>query len=274
VLVGAAGDIACDPESDAFNGGRGTTARCAQEATARRLAAAGPAAVLPLGDTQYEGGALDGYGRSWAPSWGRFDLIAHPVPGNHEYETAGGAGYFAYFGARAGPPGAGYYSFDLGTWHVIALSTECQAVACAPGVAQEAWLRADLAAHPSRCTLAYWHRPRSASGGSQAPETDAFWRDLHTAGAELVLSGHAHQYERFAAQTADGAPDPSGGIRQFVVGTGGDSLTPFGAEIRPNSEVRIGVFGVLLLTLRAGRYDWRFLSASGAVLDAGSEPCH
>jgi hypothetical protein len=275
VVVGAAGDIACAPGARDFNDGLGTPTECRQGATARRLAFAAPAAVLPLGDTQYESGGLDGYGQSYAPSWGRFDLIVHPAAGDEEYETPGAAGYFAYFGASAGRPGAGYYSFDLGAWHFVALNSECRVVACQAFSAQEAWLRADLAAHPNRCTLAYWHRPRFTSGGSQAPETDAFWRDLHAAGADLVLGGHRHQYERFAPQTPDRQPDPATGIRQFVVGTGGESLAPFDTDVRPNSEVRIaGRFGVLLLTLGADSYAWRFVADSGAVLDAGAERCH
>jgi acid phosphatase type 7 len=232
--------------------------------------------VLPLGDTQYGSGTLGAYAESYAPHWGRFDLVAHPVPGDEEYEIPGARGYFAYFGPSAGATGAGYYSFDVGAWHLIALNSECDAVACGAGSAQEAWLRADLAAHPNRCTLAYWHRPRFTSGpASQATETDAFWRDLYAAGAELVLGGHNHNYERFAPQSPDREPDPAAGIRQFVAGTGGESLDPFGAGLRANSEARIaGVFGVLLLRLRPDGYDWRFVSISGAVLDAGSAPCH
>jgi hypothetical protein len=276
VVVGAAGDIACPPNSRSFNGGAGTAGRCRQGATARVLATASPAAVLPLGDTQYGSGTLEAYAESYAPSWGRFDLVAHPVPGDEEYEVPGGRGYYDYFGPSAGAAGAGYYSFDLGAWHLIALNSECAAVACGAGSAQEAWLRADLAAHPNRCTLAYWHRPRFTSGpASQATATDAFWRDLYAAGAELVLGGHNHNYERFAPQSPDREPDPASGIRQFVAGTGGESLDPFGAELRRNSEARVaGAFGALLLTLRPDGYDWRFVSMSGAVLDAGSAPCH
>jgi acid phosphatase type 7 len=275
VIVGAAGDIACAADEADFNEGLGTRTHCRQGATARRLALAAPAAVLPLGDTQYEDGGLDDYAQSYAPSWGRFDLIAHPVVGNREYGTPGAAGYFAYFGASAGRPGAGWYSFDLGAWHLIALNSECREVACEAGSAQEAWLRADLAAHPNRCTLASWHRPRFTSGGSQAAATDAFWRDLYAAGAEVVLGGHRHQYERFTPQTPDREPDPATGIRQFVVGTGGDDFAPFEPDARPNSEVRIpDTFGVLLLTLRPDGYAWRFVSESGAILDTGEGACH
>jgi hypothetical protein len=240
------------------------------------LAAAAPAAVLPLGDTQYGDATLESYAASYGPTWGRFNLIVHPVVGDEEYETAGASSYFAYFGASAGPPGAGYYSFDIGTWHLVALNSECRAVPCEPGSAQETWLRNDLAAHPSRCTLAYWHRPRFTSGrAARALATDSFWQALYAAGAEVVLGGHNHQYERFAAQAPDGAADPVRGMRQFVVGTGGDSLAPLGDELRANSELRItDAFGVLLLTLRPDGYDWRFVDAAGTVRDAGSQPCH
>jgi hypothetical protein len=276
VVVGGAGDIACRPGRPSFNEGRGTRERCRAAATARVLAAAAPAAVLPLGDTQYGDDTLEGYGASYGPTWGRFDLIAHPVPGDEEYENAGASAYFAYFGAAAGPRRAGYYSFDIGTWRLIALNSECEEEPCGPGSAQEAWLRDDLARHRNRCTLAYWHRARFTSGvASQERATEAFWQALYAAGADLVLGAHNHNYERFAPQTPDGEADPVRGIRQFVVGTGGESLEPFGSEIRRNSEVRIaGTFGVLLLTLRADRYDWRFVDAGGTVRDAGSQPCH
>jgi acid phosphatase type 7 len=276
VVVGAAGDIACLPRGAGFNDGRGTSTECRAGATARVLAAGAPAAVLPLGDTQYGDATLEGYAASYGPTWGRFDLIAHPAVGDEEYETAGASSYFAYFGSSAGARGAGYYSFDVGTWHLIALNSECRVVACEPGSAQATWLRADLAAHPNRCTLAYWHRPLFTSGvAAPARATEAFWQPLYAAGAEVVLGGHNHQYERFAAQTPDRDADPVRGIRQFVVGTGGNSLAPLGTDIRANSEARItGAFGVLLLTLRPDGYDWRFVDAAGTIRDAGSEPCH
>jgi hypothetical protein len=199
----------------------------------------------------------------------------HPVPGDEEYEIPGAAAYFAYFGARAGAAGAGFHSFDVGTWHVIALNSECLAVACAPGSEQDAFLRADLAAHPAACTLAYWHGARFTSGPSnQAVETDPFWRALYAARADVVLGAHSHNYERFAPQTPDRAADPAAGIREFVAGTGGHSVQPATAMPRPNSEVRATAFGVLVLTLRPGAYDWRFVADSGAVLDQGSGACH
>jgi hypothetical protein len=274
-VVAAAGDIACDPSNPAFDEGAGRGRQCRQGATARLVGGLLPTAVLPLGDTQYESGALADYSASYARAWGRFDAMARPVPGDDEYKAPRARGYFAYFGARAGRRGRGYYSFDLGGWHLIALNSSCAHVSCAVGSAQERWLRADLAAHPRRCTLAYWHRSRFESGvPPQATDTAAFWADLYAAGADVVLGGHAHLYERFAPQTPSRAPDPARGVRQFVVGTGGRSLQPF-ATVRPNSEVRIaGRFGVLALTLRPDGYAWRFVGVSGRVLDAGSAPCH
>ena len=274
-VVAAAGDIACGHGNAAFNGGAGTAEQCRQQATGDLLRRLAPAAVLPLGDLQYETGALADFRAAYAPAWGPLDPIARPVPGDDEYETPGAAGYFDYFGARAGERGRGYYSFDLGAWHLIALNSACAHVSCAAGSPQEEWLRLDLAAHPGACTLAYWHASRFESGPPpQATDTGPFWDDLHAAGADVVLGANAHLYERFAPQDPSRAPDPSGGIRQFVVGTGGRSLHAF-TTVRANSEVRIAaVFGVLALTLRPGGYDWRFVSVSGAVLDAGAAPCH
>jgi hypothetical protein len=265
-VVAAAGDIACAP-TDAT-----TATTCRQAQTAAAAATLTPTAVLALGDTQYDAGAPDEYA-AYRASWGRFDSIVFPVPGDEEYQTAGAAGYFGYFGARAGNPALGYYSFDLGTWHVVALnSVSCQS-SCA---AQQSWLHADLAAHPAQCTLAYWHAPRFTSGVQQKVETQPLWDELYAAGAEVVLGGHAHQYERFAPQSPDGAPDPTRGIREFVVGTGGKSHDTSFDAIRGNSEVRdTSTFGVLALTLRPGGYDWRFVPEAGASFtDSGSGACH
>jgi hypothetical protein len=208
--------------------------------------------------------------------------ISHPAVGNHEYETPGASGYFDYFNGTGNPTGPagdrtkGYYSFDLGSWHLIALNSNCSRVGgCGAGSAQEQWLKADLASHPATCTLAYWHHPRFVSGtnpGTSAMQT--FWQDLYDAKAEVVLAGHAHVYERFAPQTATGAADPLQGLREFVVGTGGNSRHSFGT-IQPNSEARTNSFGVLALTLRANSYDWQFQSVPGSSFsDAGSAPCH
>jgi hypothetical protein len=276
-VVAAVGDIACDPADPGFNGGAGTATRCRQGATSDLLVGRGLDAVLVLGDIQYEDATLAKFMASYDPTWGRLKAITRPAVGNHEYLTPGAAGYYSYFGTAAGDPAKGYYSFDLGAWHVVVLNSNCAAVGgCHAGSPQEQWLAADLAAHPDRCTLAYWHHPRFSSGphGNDA-STDAFWRALYAAGADVILTGHDHVYERFAPQDPDGAVDPGRGIRQFVVGTGGKNLTSF-PVVRANSEVRnADTFGVLEMTLRPSGYEWKFLPAAGGTFtDSGTAACH
>ena len=276
VKVAAAGDIACDPADPDFARGSGSADECRQQATSDLLVGAGYAGVLVLGDIQYETGSRRAFESSYDASWGRAKAVTRPVPGNHEYGTAGGAGYFGYFGAAAGDPAKGYYSFDIGDWHVVALNSTCGEVGgCDAGSAQERWLRADLAAHPARCTLAYWHHPRYSSGSHGSDRTfAAFWQALVDADADLVLVGHDHGYERFAPQNARGHRDLARGIREFVVGTGGRSLRTF-TRVSPNSEARDATsFGVLELTLGADVYEWRFRPAVGRFTDAGSARCY
>jgi len=274
--IAAAGDIACDPASSSFNGGQGSGLNCRQLATSDLLVGAGYAAVLALGDIQYEDGARSKFDLSYDPSWGRVESITKPAPGNHEYQTAGAAGYYDYFGAAAGDPAKGYYSFELGGWHIVTLNSNCSAVGgCGAGSAQEQWLRADLTASPASCTLAYWHHPRFSSGehGSDSTYT-AFWQALYDADADVVLVGHDHDYERFAPQTPSGALDLTRGIREFVVGTGGKNVRTF-PNVKPNSEVRDATsLGVLELTLGSGTYEWRFRPAVGSFADSGSAACH
>jgi acid phosphatase type 7 len=290
-VVAAAGDIACAPANPSFNGGLGTPTACAQKRTSDLLAGAGLAAVLALGDNQYDSGTLAEYTASFDATWGRVKPILHPVAGNHEYVTTGADGYFDYFngaGAATGPAGRrglGYYSFDLGAWHLVALNSNCAAVpgGCGAGSPQEQWLAADLSAHPATCTLAYWHHPRWSSGADVGNdgELSALWNDLYAAGAEVVLSGHGHLYERFAPQAATtagqpaGTLDPARGLREFVVGTGGEDHAEAGA-VQPNSEVRDdNTFGVLELALHPGSYAWRFVpEAGGTFSDSGTAPCH
>ena len=275
-VIAAAGDIACDVNSTSYNGGAGTGTACMQRAVSDLLVNQPWDGILPLGDNQYESGQLLNFQRVYDPTWGRLRFVSYPIPGNHEYQTAGGAGYYSYYGAAAGDPAKGYYSYDLGKWHLIALNGECASVAgCGPGSAQEQWLAADLAAHPTSCTLAYWHEPRFSSGSEHGndPTYDAFWRDLYGAGAEIVLNGHDHDYERFAPQTPDAVADTASGVREFVVGTGGINQMPFGT-LRSNSDYRANGFGALRLTLHDGTYDWSFLSIDGSITDSGSGSCH
>jgi 3',5'-cyclic AMP phosphodiesterase CpdA len=233
--------------------------------------------VLTLGDNQYENGTLAKFRRSYDRSWGRLKGRTRPAPGNHDYRTRRAAGYFDYFGARAGRRSRGYNGFNLDGWHLIALNSECTQVGgCGSGSRQERWLRADLAAHPARCVLAYWHKPRFSSGmHGNDPTYAAFWRALYKAGAEVVLVGHDHDYERFAPQTPSGRADRARGVRQFVVGTGGKTHYGF-RRIRANSQVRnSNTFGVLRLTLHASGYDWRFVPEPGKTFtDTGHGTCH
>lgn len=273
-MIVAAGDIACDPDEDEFNGGQGTQTECRQRATARQIDEIAPDAVLALGDLQYSNGTE--FEEAYEPTWGRFKEMTFPVPGNHEYESEGARGYYAYFGKRAGKPDEGYYSFELGAWHVIALNANCPPVGgCESGSPQAEWLRRDLEKHPARCTLAFWHQPRFSSGFHGDDEDVAdFWQILHEAGVDVVLNGHDHDYERFAPQDPAGRPDPDG-IREFVVGTGGKSLRAF-EEIEPTSVARTSsVYGVLRMTLDATGYDWRFVPVPGEEFaDAGGGRCH
>ncbi len=263
VLVGA-GDIAsCISDGD--------------EATARLLDSIG-GVVFTLGDHAYEAGTPIEFAACYDPSWGRHRSRTRPSPGNHDYLTDGASGYFEYFGGAAGDPGKGYYSYTLGSWHIIVLNSNCEAIGgCGPGSPQERWLRANLAAHPVICTLAYWHHARFSSGphGDEAA-VEAFWQALYENGADVVLAGHNHVYERFAPQKPNGEPDPVRGLRQFVVGTGGVSHHKFAGRPAANSEVRNDdTFGVLKLTLRPGNYEWQFIPVAGkAFTDSGIGRCH
>jgi acid phosphatase type 7 len=282
-VIAAAGDIACDPLSADLNGGRGAHGACQDRVTAALLARRDLAAVLTLGDNQYEDGRLSAFRTVYDRTWGRVKGITHPAVGNHEYRTPGATGYFDYFNGvgqaigPAGERGKGYYSFDIGAWHLIALNSNCDQVGgCESGSPQERWLQADLAAHASLCTLAYWHHPRFSSGQEgTSSRVAALWQDLYDAGADLVLVGHAHDYERFAPQDPTGTADPARGIREIVVGTGGKRHYGF-LDVQPNSAVRnADTWGVVELTLHATGYDWRFVpEAGGWFTDAGSAPCH
>lgn len=259
----AAGDIA----SCSSNGDEATAAVLAQQA----------GTVVALGDTVYETGTPTEFANCYDPSWGAAKARTHPVVGNHEYGTPGASGYFSYFGAAAGDPAKGWYSFDRAGWHVVVLNSNCSEIGgCGTGSAQEQWLRADLAAHPAQCTLAAWHHPRFSSATTTGTTSvQALWQALYDGGAEIVLAGHAHVYERFAPQTATGVLDLARGIRQFTVGTGGKSLSSFGSTL-PNSEVRSNEsFGVLRLTLGSGTYSWSFLPVAGETFtDSGTANCH
>ncbi|MDQ2982470.1 MAG: DNRLRE domain-containing protein [Actinomycetota bacterium] len=258
----AAGDIAgCDT-----NGDEQTAALVAQI----------PGTVAALGDLVYETGNALEFANCYDPTWGKFKTRTRPAVGNHEYNTPGAGPYYNYFGAVAGEPGKGYYSYDLGRWHVVVLNSNCLNVSCEGGSAQEQWLRADLGAHRSFCTLAYWHHPRFSSGPiGDDTMTDDLWSALYANGADVILVAHDHEYERFAPQRPDQKPSPTRGIRQFVVGTGGRSHHAF-THVSANSEVRDDTtFGVLKLELHAARYAWQFVPVAGqSFTDSGTALCH
>jgi len=268
-VVVAAGDIAtCNSANDSATAG---------------LVEGIPGTVLTLGDNAYPDGSAGDYSRCYGPTWGRPGIKSRtrPSPGNHEYVTRGAAAYYRYFGAAAGPSGKGWYSFDLGSWHLVSLNSNCVS-GCGPGSPMERWLKADLAATSKRCILAYWHHPRFFTpaiepGASHLETSDtrmtAIWSDLQAAGADVVLSGHRHVYERFARQDSAGRADPSG-MREFIVGTGGAIHESFKRKPAAHSEVRQEqTFGVLKLTLHATGYDWQFIPTTGGFRDAGSETC-
>jgi acid phosphatase type 7 len=263
VLVGA-GDIAdCKDLSGA-------------EATAKLLDRI-PGTVMAIGDLAYPDGSRENF-VCYDKTWGRMKSRTRPAPGNHEFHTLSASYYFNYFGGAAGDAKLGYYSYNLGTWHIIVLNSECEAIGgCGIGSPEEKWLREDLAAHPVACTLAYFHKPLFSSGSAHGddPAIRPLWWVLYHANADVVINGHDHDYERFAPQDPDAKLDPNRGIREFVVGTGGKNHRPFGA-IHENSEVRDATaFGVLKLTLRPGAYNWQFVPEDGKTFtDSGNGTCH
>jgi len=247
----------------------GSATSCAP--TANVVQAVHPAAVLTLGDNAYEDGTRAQYNAYYDPNWGRFKAITHPTTGNHDYHTSEAAGYFSYFGRQAP---AAYYSYDVGTWHLIAIGAMA-GVPAGAGSAEEKWLRAELAAHRNQCVLAYWHEPRWSSGSVHGNDSSsaALWRDLYAAHADIVINGHDHNYQRYAPLNPSGTFDPNG-IREFVVGTGGwghygfTTTTPM-PEVRNNTD-----YGILKLTLHRGSYDWQFVPVGGGSFrDAGSGSC-
>ena len=263
ILVGA-GDIAdCRDLSGA-------------EATAKLLEQI-PGTVVAVGDLAYPDGSKENF-QCYDKTWGRARTRTRPAVGNHEFHAAGATPYFDYFDASAGDPKDGYYSYELGRWHIVVLNSECQDVGgCDAASRQVQWLRTDLAAHPAACTLAYWHKPLFSSGSAHGndPEMKPLWQALYDANADVVINGHDPNYERFAPQNPEGGSDAARGIREFVVGTGGKNHRPI-VLAKPNSESRnADVYGVLKLSLRAGAYDWQFIAEVGKqFVDSGSGKCH
>lgn len=264
VRIVAAGDIACDPDLAAP---RGNT--CRHAATADLIKSLAPAAVLVLGDIQYEDGSATDFARAYDPTWGDFRFKTYPVPGNHEYHQPAAVDYFAYFGVRAHGPN-GWYAFDLGEWRIYALNTECSKIDCS---AERDWLARDLTANPKTCSLAFMHRPRFSSG-KHGDDTvpGPFWRAMYAHDVDVVLAGHDHDYERFTTLRPDGTYSAAG-IQSFVVGTGGKNLEGWGT-VHPRSRFRYNSqHGVLQLDLGSGSYSWSFRTISGLTPDQGTKTC-
>ena len=265
VLVGA-GDIAsCDDLAGAY-------------ATAKLIEKI-PGTVFAVGDLAYPDGSDQNFADCYAPTWGRFKDRTRPAPGNHEYHVDGASGYARYFGAAAGDATKGYYSYDLGSWHIMALNSQCVEVGgCELNSPQGQWLKHDLEQHPAACTLAYFHKPLFSSGAKHGNDLTVLplWRILYAGGADVILGGHDHDYERFAPQDPDGKLDTEHGIREFVVGSGGKNSHRAFRIPKPNSEVRnADTFGVLKLTLHPSSYDWEFMPEAGKTFtDSGKGSCH
>jgi hypothetical protein len=285
-VVLAAGDVACAPTESGYNGGAGIPGQCHMKATSDILMGTPASTVMMLGDSQYNSGALADLQTSYGASWGRVLANTRPTVGNHEYGQSGAGGYFSYFQDAATPqqPGCrkncwGYYSYDVGNWHIAVINTECtrigSGVGCAVGSPQEQWLNADLAAHASGCTMVVGHRPRWSSNSFASSDIAPLIDVMYARGVDVMLTGHAHSYERFAPQNAAGQRDDAAGIREFVVGTGGENYSGFGTVVA-NSEVRKNqIFGVFKLVLHPGRFDWSFVpDPATPFADSGSQACH
>jgi hypothetical protein len=277
-IVAVAGDIACEAIDSDFAGEDPN--QCQHRATADLLAEAD--AIIPVGDLQYPDGTLETFDQSYDRTWGKYADESYPVPGNHDYHVDDAEGYFDYWAMKGRPVGtdrSGYYSWDLDSWHLIALNSNCDDVACDEGSPQNDFLEQDLASTTQPCVLAYWHHPLFNSGESHGDSTpsgaEAFWEDLYSARADLVLNGHEHNYQRYAKQDPEGR-SMSDGIREFVVGTGGKSHYGLLEEKEPNYETGNATdFGVLLLYLGDGAYSWEFRAVDGTRLDAGGPvPCN
>jgi hypothetical protein len=291
-VVAAIGDVACDPSNAAFNGGQGNGRSCRQAATATTIAGLpNLRALLFLGDNQYYCASTTAFMSSFDPTFKRFRALYRPAVGNHEYITTGGgvgcdasnanaAGYFRYFGAAAGTPGRGWYSFNVGSWHFVALNSNCSKVGgCGATSPQGKWLAADLAANASaRCTAAFFHHPLfsdDTSGGHASASAIGLWQTLYDGHADVVINGHSHIYERYPPMTPQGGVDPAHGIVEFIAGTGGANHTPTSSSILPRPLAsNNATFGALSLTLHATSATYRFVPSVGTFTETGEVPCH
>ena len=285
-MLAVAGDVACATTESGYNGGAGTPGHCHERATAALIGAMNPAAVLMLGDGQYNSGSLAEYNASYGTTWGTYKSITKPTVGNHEYGSSGASGFWNYFGSIATPlqPSCrskcnGWYSFNIGAWHIVNINAECTqtggGAGCATGSPQEVWLKQDLAASTAKCTLVMGHRPRWSSNSFASADIAPLISDMYAAGVDLYMSGHSHSYERFAPQNPSGGADAAKGIREIVIGTGGEFFTGMGT-VAANSQLRkTNIFGVGKLTLHPTSYDLSFVAdPSTPFTDTTSGTCH
>ena len=293
VTIGAVGDMACNPSNSGWNGGNGLTSVCGQKRTSdRMLADTSLQFILGLGDYQYDCDEADAFAASYTPTWGRLNNLMRPVAGNHEYKTGSDtwsgeacpAGnttaqpYFDYFGAAAHPESAGHFSFDVGSWHIIALNGNCNSSGsggCSSTSPQTQWLQSDVDSTTQPCILAYWHQTRWTGTPTNQPAYSTWWNILYAAHTDLVVNAHIHNYFRFDQLDPSGNADPNG-IREVIVGTGGEDLGGGSSTANPAPAVSIkGHFGYLRLTLASTSYTGAFIdAASGSTLDSFSGTCH
>ena len=275
-LVAAVGDIACTPTSSAFQDGLGTDTACRHKYVADLLAGKDLAAFLALGDLQYEVGDLAAFNTSYDRWFAPYYDITRPTPGNHEYKTPGASGYYSYFSSKDYAASPGYYSYDVGDWHLVPLNSNCAAVGgCGSTQPQFNWLKADLAANTDQCTLAYWHHPKF-NDGEHAGVTNMnwAWNLLYQDDAEIILNGHEHSYQRFVPLSDAGATGDPRGIVEFTSGAGGKSHYNVGTTSSLSAFRNTTDYGVLFLTLHPASADYQWVTEAGAVLDSGTIKCH
>jgi hypothetical protein len=283
VVVG--GDIGCAPDDANYNGGNGTTGFCHMKNSAGLIGQINPTAVLMVGDGQYNSGSLTNYRASYDPTWGVYKSKTKPTVGNHDYGTSGAGGYYTYFGTSASPQQSGctsnclgYYSFNVGAWHLVSINSECSRLnggaGCAVASPQETWLKNDLKNNSKPCTIVFDHRPRWSSNSFATADIAPLVNDMYVAGVDLLLSGHSHSYERFGSQNPSGGADANG-VREFVVGTGGAFFTGFSTVVANSQVHKSNIFGVMKLTLHSNSYDWSFVADSSTPYsDSGTGSCH
>ncbi len=277
-VIAVVGDMACSPSDPSFNGGNGTASECAQKRTSDRLVSDETTfnivKMVGLGDYQYGCSASSAYARSYGPSWGRLNPLIAPALGNHDYFCL--PTYYSYFGTAAHEATAGEYSFDLGSWHFVSLNANCSQPGvggCGTNSPQTSWLKRDLAASSAPCVAAFWHQPLF-TGTNTVATYRPWWNALYAAGADVVLNGHIHNYQRFPPLAPGGGSDPAKGITEYIIGTGGEDLVGSSFSATPAPLVKVKTFGYMRMTLAFNSWSTTFVDAAGHVLDASSGTCH